>query len=42
MSKPRKPVPKFASEGAERKFWVAHDSTDHLDWSKRNAHASPT
>ncbi len=29
-----KPVPKFRSEAAERKFWETHDTTAHLDWSK--------
>ncbi len=34
MSKPVKPVPKFASEAQERAYWESHDSTAHLDWSK--------
>lgn len=34
MNKSRKSLPKFASEAAERKFWAAHDSTDHIDWTK--------
>ena len=34
MSKQTKPVPKFASEAAERVFWESHDSTEYLDWSK--------
>jgi predicted DNA binding CopG/RHH family protein len=29
-----KPIPKFESEDAEREFWAAHDSTEHLDWSR--------
>jgi predicted DNA binding CopG/RHH family protein len=29
-----KPVPRFASEAQERKFWETHDSTDYIDWSK--------
>lgn len=29
-----KPVPKFRSEAAERKFWETHDTTAYLDWSK--------
>jgi predicted DNA binding CopG/RHH family protein len=32
--KPKKPLPKFKSEVAERRFWSTHDSTDYLDWSK--------
>ncbi len=29
-----KSIPKFKSESAERKFWLTHDSTEYLDWSK--------
>ncbi|MCC6543967.1 MAG: BrnA antitoxin family protein [Nitrospirae bacterium] len=29
-----KPIPKFKSEKAERKFWETHDSAEYLDWSK--------
>ncbi|MBV8798682.1 MAG: BrnA antitoxin family protein [Alphaproteobacteria bacterium] len=28
-----KQMPKFRSEGEERKFWEAHDTTGYLDWS---------
>jgi predicted DNA binding CopG/RHH family protein len=34
MSKSPKPIPKFRSEAAERKFWETHDSADYVDWSK--------
>ena len=34
MDKKLKPIPKFRSEAAERKFWETHDSTDFVDWSK--------
>ncbi len=34
QSKRLKPIPKFASEAAERKFWETHDSTQYVDWSK--------
>ncbi|HEY4942557.1 MAG TPA: BrnA antitoxin family protein [Rhizomicrobium sp.] len=34
MAKALKKIPKFRSEGAERKFWETHDSTDYVDWSK--------
>lgn len=34
MSKPTKSIPKFTSEAQERAYWEAHDSTEHLDWSK--------
>jgi predicted DNA binding CopG/RHH family protein len=30
----RKPVPEFATEDEERKYWARHDSTDHVDWSQ--------
>jgi len=29
-----KPIPKFKNEKEERKFWMTHDSTDYVDWSK--------
>ena len=29
-----KPIPKFASEAEERRFWETHDSADYVDWSK--------
>jgi len=29
-----KPVPKFRSITAERKFWETHDTTQYLDWSQ--------
>ena len=29
-----KPIPKFKSEKEERKFWMTHDSTEYVDWSK--------
>lgn len=34
MSKTLKPIPAFADEAAERRFWESHDSTGYLDWSK--------
>jgi predicted DNA binding CopG/RHH family protein len=34
MAKPLKPVPKFRSERAERRFWEAHDTTPYLAWSQ--------
>jgi predicted DNA binding CopG/RHH family protein len=34
MPKQLKPVPHFASEAQERKFWETRDSADYLDWSK--------
>jgi predicted DNA binding CopG/RHH family protein len=29
-----KPIPSFASEAEERRFWETHDSTEYVDWSK--------
>jgi predicted DNA binding CopG/RHH family protein len=29
----KKKIPKFNSEGEERKFWQKNDSSDYLDWS---------
>ena len=29
-----KPMPKFASEAAERAFWESHDSTEYVDWAE--------
>ena len=34
MTKNLKPVPRFATETQERKFWETHDSADYLDWGK--------
>ena len=34
MPRKRKPVPVFKNEAEERRFWEAHDSADHLDWSE--------
>ena len=34
MTKRTKPLPKFASEAAERRFWETHDSTPYVDWSR--------
>ena len=33
MAKRSKPVPKFRSEAAERRFWESRDSTAYVDWS---------
>ena len=27
-------IPKFKTEAQVRAYWEAHDSTDHVDWSK--------
>lgn len=36
MPKPKqtpKPIPEFATEADERRFWETHDSVDFVDWS---------
>lgn len=40
--KPKKPMPKFASEAAERKFWATHDSTDYVDYRQAKRALFPT
>jgi len=37
----KEPIPKFASEEEERKFWSQADSADHIDWSKAEAVTLP-
>jgi hypothetical protein len=32
--KPRKKIPTFKDEDAERQFWANADSTEYIDWSK--------
>ncbi len=32
--KPRKKIPKFKDEDAEREFWSKADSTEYIDWSQ--------
>ena len=34
MTKRLKPIPAFANEAEERKFWETHDSADYVVWSK--------
>ena len=34
MTKSLEAIPAFNSEAEERSYWEAHDSTEHLDWSK--------
>ncbi|MBU0978345.1 MAG: BrnA antitoxin family protein [Patescibacteria group bacterium] len=29
-----KKIPKFTTETEERKFWLTHDSTEYIDWSR--------
>ena len=37
MRRKLKPIPEFASEAEERRFWESHDSADYVDWSKAAA-----
>ena len=35
MAKKRlKLIPRFRTEAEEREFWLAHDTTEYLDWSQ--------
>ncbi|MBU4380629.1 BrnA antitoxin family protein [Candidatus Parcubacteria bacterium] len=34
MKKVFKAIPEFKSEKEERDFWLTHDSTEYVDWSK--------
>jgi predicted DNA binding CopG/RHH family protein len=36
-----KPVPKFASEAAERAFWEKNGSTEYFDWKKAQVAVLP-
>ena len=36
-----KPVPKFRSAAAERKFWETHDTTQYLNWSQAHLACFP-
>jgi predicted DNA binding CopG/RHH family protein len=37
----RKPIPRFVSEAAERRFWAKHDTTEYFDWSQAVAASFP-
>jgi len=41
MNKRLKPIPKFASEAAERAFWEQNDSTLYMDWKKAQVAVLP-
>lgn len=34
MHKKTKPLPRFADESEERRFWESHESSGFVDWSK--------
>ncbi len=36
-----KVIPKFQSEAEERNFWLSHDSTEYVDWSKADVTVFP-
>ena len=40
MRKKAGPVPTFASEAEEQRFWECHDTTDHVDWEPGRARAA--
>jgi hypothetical protein len=39
--KPRKKIPTFKDEDAEREFWATADSTEYLNWSEARRIALP-
>jgi predicted DNA binding CopG/RHH family protein len=41
MSKKLKEIPKFANEDEAREFWLTHDSTEYVDWSKASRVSFP-
>ena len=41
MNKRLKPIPKLASEAAERAFWEKNDSTVYMDWKKAQVSVLP-
>jgi predicted DNA binding CopG/RHH family protein len=42
MGKRPEPIPTFASEAEERRFWESHDSTEYVDWSAAERVRLPT
>jgi predicted DNA binding CopG/RHH family protein len=34
MRRTIEPIPAFASEADERRFWESRESSDHVDWSR--------
>lgn len=41
MLKSKKPIPRFTSEDAERRFWAKHDTADYFDWSRATRSSFP-
>lgn len=39
--KPRKKIPTFKDEEAEREFWASADSTEYIDWSRAQPLVTP-
>ncbi len=37
--KPKRKIPRFASEKGERSFWAKADSTDFVDWNRASTPA---
>jgi len=42
MTRKLKPIPVFADEADERRFWKTHDSTDYVDCSRAQRVHLPT
>lgn len=40
MDKPN-PIPVFENESEKRAFWLDHDSTEYVDWSKSELASFP-
>jgi hypothetical protein len=40
-TKPRKKIPAFKDEDAEREFWAKADSTEYIDWSQAHRISLP-
>ena len=41
MAQRLKPIPKFANEAQERRFWESHDTTEYVDWSRARSVSFP-
>ena len=41
MNRKLKKTPVFKTEGAERRFWETHDSSNYVDWARAKAARLP-
>lgn len=41
MAQRLKPIPKFANEAQERRFWESHDTTEYVDWRRARSVSFP-